>query len=499
MRGAAAGVRRVNPRTARRARGLLERLHRKRVSLPQLLLLSGLSAGVSVLIVVSALGETGAERAVIAALRTAQVIHAPAPSRSDSGGAASISADAGAGASASSSSVGAASAAGGGGATGDNSSSGATQSSVASSDSTGASGSSSRGASSAARSTAPASKIKHVFVIAVSTPSYTAAFGHGSAATYLNSTLRPRGALLSQYHALGTASLADDLAMISGQAPNHATESNCPTYSDFAPNATPAKNGLVPGTGCVYPNTALTIADQLSAAALHWQAAVDGMTSACEHPNSGATDAPVNGYDATDNPFVFFHSLLDLGACQSNDLPYTRLAQSLTSARRTANLTLVAPDSCDSGAGSCPAGQPTGLAAADAFLKRTVPLVLRSPAYRKDGALLIVFNAAPASAVPQPPASSNSLTTTSTTSSTATATSTTTPGATTTGTASAPITYLPTPIRTGLLVLSRYTKGGTTNANSYDPYSVLRSLEQIFGQSALGKARSARAFATQVF
>lgn len=313
---------RLAPRTApERARGLLEWLHRKRVSLPQLLLLSGLSAGVSVLIVVSALGETRAERAVIAALRTPQVVHAHAPSSSNSGGAASISADAGAGASASSSSVTAASTAGGGGATGDNSSSGGSQSSVASADSGGVSGPSSRGSSSAARNTAPASKIKHVFVIPVSTPSYAAAFGHDSAATYVNSDLRPRGELLSQYHVLGTASLADDLAMISGQAPNHDTRSDCPTYSEFAPNATPTKNGLVPGTGCVYPNTALTLADQLSAADLHWQAAVDGMTSACEHPNSGATDAPANGYDATDNPFVFFHSLLDLGACQSNDLP----------------------------------------------------------------------------------------------------------------------------------------------------------------------------------
>jgi phosphatidylinositol-3-phosphatase len=331
----------------------------------------------------------------------------------------------------------------------------------------------------------------------VSTPSYAAAFGDGSAATYLNSTLRPRGELLSQYHALGTASLADDLAMISGQAPNPDTRSDCPTYSEFAPNATPAKNGLVPGTGCIYPNTALTLADQLSAANLHWQAAVDGMTSACEHPNSGAADAPVSGYDATDNPFVFFHSLLDLGACQSNDLPYSHLAKALSFPRRTANLTLVAPDSCDSGAGPCPAGQPTGLAAADAFLRRTVPLILRSPAYRKDGALMIVFNAAPGSAVPQPPASSGSLTPTSTTSSTAT--STTTTGASTTGAAPAPVTYSSTPVRTGLLVLSRYAKGGTTDASSYDPYSVLRSLEHIFGQSALGKARSGRAFDTQVF
>ena len=486
-------MRRPDPRAAAaRTRDLLHQWHRKRVSLPQLLLVSGLSAVASVLIVVSALGETGAERAVIAALRTPQVVHARAPSTPSAGSAGSGSADAGSGAWPSASATSAPSPSQGASA---NPSSDGTQSSVGSGGSGGGLDTSSRGASSA-QSTVPASKVKHVFIIPVSTPSYQAAFGHGSAATYLSSKLRPRGELLSQYHALGTASLADDLAMISGQAPNHDTRNDCPTYSEFAANAGPAKNGLVPGTGCVYPNTALTLADQLSAANLHWSAAVDGMTSACQHPNSGAADAPVNGYDPADNPFVFFHSLLDLGACQTNDLPYTHLAKALSSTGHTANLTVVAPDSCDSGAGPCPAGQPTGLAAADAFLSRTVPLILRSPAYRKDGALLIVFNAAPASGASHPQAASSSSTTSSTTSAAGADTSTTTTGAQATG---APIAYSSNRVRTGLLVLSRFTRRGATDAHAYDPYSVLRSLEHIFGQSALGKARSARAFDTQVF
>jgi hypothetical protein len=489
-------VRRPDPRTAaERTRDLLHQWHRKRVSLPQLLLVSGLSAVASVLIVVSALGETGAERAVIAALRTPQVVHARAPSTPSAGGAGSTSADAGAGASPSASATTAPSSSGGASA---NPSSDGAQSSVGSGGSGGGFGTSSRGSSSAAQSTVPASKVKHVFIIPVSTPSYQAAFGRGSAAPYLTSKLRPRGELLSHYHALGTASLADDLAMISGQVPNHDTRNDCPTYSEFAANAAPAKNGLVPGTGCVYPNTALTLADQLSAANLHWSAAVDGMTSACQHPNSGAADAPVNGYDATGNPFVFFHSLLDLGACQTSDLPYTHLAKALSSTSHTANLTVVAADTCDSGAGPCPAGQPTGLAAADAFLRRTVPLILRSPAYRKDGALLIVFNAAPSSGAPQPASSSSpgSSTTISTTSTAGTDPSTTTTGAQATA---APITYSSSRVRTGLLVLSRFTRRGATDAQAYDPYSILRSLEHIFGQAPLGKARSARAFDTEVF
>jgi hypothetical protein len=113
--------------------------------------------------------------------------------------------------------------------------------------------------------------------------------------------------------------------------------------------------------------------------------------------------------------------------------------------------------------------------------------------------LLIVFNAAPGSSAPQsaaPSSSSDSSTTASTTSTAGADTSTTAPGAQATV---APITYSSTRVRTGLLVLSRFTRGGTTDAHAYDSYSILRSLEHIFGQAFLAKARSARAFDTEVF
>ena len=165
-----------------------------------------------------------------------------------------------------------------------------------------------------------------MFVIALSTPSYEAAFGKSSAATYLNSKLRPKGALLTDYHTLGATSMPDYVALISGQRPNKDTTAGCPSYDEFHGGTTPDKQGLVPGDGCIYPNTALTIGDELDSADLPWRAYVEGMTAPCQHPDSGAPTTATGDYSPTLNPFVFFHSLLDLGDCQSDDLPYSAFA-----------------------------------------------------------------------------------------------------------------------------------------------------------------------------
>ena len=53
--------------------------------------------------------------------------------------------------------------------------------------------------------------------------------------------------------------------MVSGQAPNPMTQSDCQDYVDFqpAPAVDPRGNGQAVGIGCVYPANVKTIADQL--------------------------------------------------------------------------------------------------------------------------------------------------------------------------------------------------------------------------------------------
>jgi phosphatidylinositol-3-phosphatase len=300
---------------------------------------------------------------------------------------------------------------------------------------------------------------RHVFVIALTTTSYRAAFGPGSVAHYLNRTLRRRGVLLSRYHTLGGSELPDYLAMVSGQAPNADTRRDCPTYAEFSASAKSLASGQVSGAGCVYPNTVLTIADQVTAAGKQWKAYLADMgTSPCMHPDSGAADGgqlPGAGpqYVPWHNPFVYFHSLLDLGGCSSDDVGLQRLPRDLHSAGRTPNYAFIAPGGCDEPASApCPAGQPGGLRAEDAFLKRWVPAITGSAAYKQDGLLMIVFAKAPAAAGSGP-------------------------------------------LRTGALILSPTAKPGTTVSTSYTPYSVLRSAEDLFGYAPLVHAKAAPSFA----
>jgi phosphatidylinositol-3-phosphatase len=310
--------------------------------------------------------------------------------------------------------------------------------------------------------TAPATPVPaagHVFVIALATPSYHAAFGPGSVARYLNRTLRRRGVLLSGYRTLGGAELPDYLAMVSGQAPNADTRRDCPTYADFAGVAKALPSGQVTGPGCVYPNTVLTVADQVTAAGKEWKAYLADMgSSTCMHPDSNAADAgPLPGagddYATRHNPFVYFHSLLDLGGCASDDVALPGLGGDLRAAKRTPRYAFIAPGACDEpGAGSCPEGKAGGLVGEDEFLRRWVPAITSSRAYRQDGVLIIVFAKAPAVAGSRP-------------------------------------------LRTGALILSPKVKAGATVSTPYNPYSVLRSAEDLLGYTPLVHAKAAKSFA----
>ena len=79
--------------------------------------------------------------------------------------------------------------------------------------------------------------IRHVFLIVLENKSFEAAFGPGSPAPYLAKTLPARGALLTQYYSTGHWSLDNYIAMVSGQAPNPATQGDCPQPIEFRPRA----------------------------------------------------------------------------------------------------------------------------------------------------------------------------------------------------------------------------------------------------------------------
>lgn len=304
---------------------------------------------------------------------------------------------------------------------------------------------------------AAAGRVKHVFVISLASPGYDSSFGSATQMAYLANTLRPQGQLLSNYSLLSDAGLPNRIAAVSGQPPNAQTKIDCPTYSEFPSSAAPDRTGVVSGAGCLYPVSILTLADQLGAAHFSWRAYVDGMVDAngkphnCVHPGSDEADQPTpGGYAARQNPFVYFHSLLDLGDCAVNDVPLSGLSADLGKAKTTPNVSFIAPNPCDSGAaGQCLAGAGGGAAAADEFLSTWVPQILSSAAYKRDGLLIVTFDgaASPNSAIGTNPV--------------------------------------------GTLLVSRFAQPGGTDSVAYGPYSLLRSIEDLFGLTHLAKAAEA--------
>ena len=100
----------------------------------------------------------------------------------------------------------------------------------------------------------------------------------------------------------------------------------------------------------------------------------------------------LGGYSNRLNPFTHFHSLLDVGECSEDDVPITELKKDLKVEKNTPNFSYISPDLCSAGVtGQCPEGAPTGAAAADEWLAEVVPQILESPAYKKDGLLIVTF------------------------------------------------------------------------------------------------------------
>lgn len=292
-----------------------------------------------------------------------------------------------------------------------------------------------------------AGPVKHVFFISLASPGYEAAFGSSAQMPYLSAQLRPQGVLLSNYSLLNSAPLPNAFATIAGQPPSAASKAGCPD-----PEA------------CLFDVETLTLPDQLVAGGYAWRGYFEGMTDAegkpdnCVQPDPAAPEAVTPaGYAARLNPFVYFHSLLDLGACGESDVPFDDLGGDLKKADTTANFSYLSPNLCNAGfRGECSEGTGDGAAAADAFLSRVVPEILASPAYKADGLLIVSFGASD----PVPPADP----------------------------AAAPAD----PNQVGALLLSPLLAPGGTDGAQYNPYSLLRSIEDVFGLQPLEKAGGAK-------
>ncbi len=329
--------------------------------------------------------------------------------------------------------------------------------------------------------------VKHVFLITLADEPYASVFGPASTASYLSQTLERRGELLVRYYAVAHEELPNGIALLSGQGPTTETAANCPTYTAITPAAV-GVHQQVTGQGCVYPQTTQTLAGQLTAKHLSWRAYVEGMdeggpaASPCSHPTLGQPDPsaaqpPPAGqtYATFRNPFVYFDSVINSPQCASDDVGLKRLSSDLADTAHVPSLSYIVPDRCHDGSPSpCAPGAPAGPPAADGFLEKVVPKILASKAYKTGGLLVITVDEAPSTG---PFADSSSCC------------------------AQPQFPNLPAPAggtiaglplkgggEVGALLLSPYVKAGTTNQEQYNHFSLLRTIEDLYGLKHLGYA-----------
>ncbi len=242
--------------------------------------------------------------------------------------------------------------------------------------------------------------VKHVFLIVLADQAYAQTFGPESPAPYIAHTLEHQGELLVRFYGVAHEELADEVALISGLGPTPQTAADCPTFGDIVPGQANSK-GQYTGEGCIYPKEAQTVGEQLTAKGLSWKVYAEGLASACWHPEFGAPDptsqAPQGDTFATfRDPFTYFDGVLHSPECSHDDVGIEGLAGDLKSAKSTPAFSYIVPDLCHDGrATPCALGAPSGLPAAETFLRRVVPEILASPAYHKGGLLIVTTDQAP--------------------------------------------------------------------------------------------------------
>ncbi|NMH96188.1 alkaline phosphatase family protein [Pseudonocardia acidicola] len=276
-----------------------------------------------------------------------------------------------------------------------------------------------------------APRIGHVWTIILENKSYESTFTGLNQNDYLWKTLPSYGLLLRQYYGTGHYSLDNYISLVSGQSPAPDNQNDCPQYKDVQPGS-PAVDGQVHvSSGCVYPASVPTLFNQLDEKKVSWkiyaqdmgktpsrenayQCGIPGSPTGAGVPDpSGATAE--DQYVAKHNPAPWFHSLIDKPAdCARvvplDGLPATAghpaasgLAQDLASEATTPRFSWITPDNCsDAHDATCKgdnlSGDPNnhqgGLYAADLFLQRVIPQIMKSPAFQHDGMIQILFDEA---------------------------------------------------------------------------------------------------------
>jgi phosphatidylinositol-3-phosphatase len=298
-------------------------------------------------------------------------------------------------------------------------------------------------------------EVKHAFVIMLGENGYEETFGEKSTSEYLSKELPTQGEILSNYYAVTKGQLANQIALLGGQGPTPETQAGCPNYGDVTPG-TELPEGQVEGNGCIYPATTKTLLGQLEEQELAWRAYIDA-----EEPTPGAE--PASGcYVNQRNPFAYFHSILDAGKCSEADAGLGRLANDLTlKPDKFPSLAYISPDP----------------AVSEETLKTIVPNIEESFAY-KDGGLIVITSTQARQEGEAPDTSSCCIAPDYPNLEEPEGEEPVTGPVRTTGGGG----------RVGALLISPFVEAGTTSETYFNHYSLLVTLEELFGLERIGYA-----------
>jgi hypothetical protein len=202
---------------------------------------------------------------------------------------------------------------------------------------------------SAAQSSDPKLTRPHVFVVVLENREYNP----GQDPPYL-SLLRRQGLLATRYYGISHPSLPNYLALISGTT--HGVASDC--------------------TDCFVNGPSLI--DQLESKHLSWGAYMEDIPTPCYVGSS------FRRYAMKHNPFMYFYNVRDNPSRCHKVQPLGGLLKGLKS-NHVPNFVWITPNLCHD-------GHDCSLDSVDAFLKKLVPLIRASRAFRAAGTLFITYD-----------------------------------------------------------------------------------------------------------
>jgi hypothetical protein len=185
-----------------------------------------------------------------------------------------------------------------------------------------------------------------------------------------------------------------------------------------------------------FADKTVTLADQLTGTGRTWKAYVEGATAGLSAGDNPCLRPPEQ---QPRNPFLRFASITGAAECGSSVAELDRIAPDAADTDSAPAFSYILPGPAHDGS--------TALADADVWLQATLPAILDSKAYNDGGLVVVTFDAG------------------------------------------APTDVEAGGGRVGALLLSPYVTAGATIGAPHDPFSLLASIERLFGLDPLGYAK----------